>query len=197
MKIITYSLSEPGDEKRGIRVSMIALRWDGKHLNSKEMTKRAVKAQQIVDHKYDKDVWDVKILEVSEERQYVQLSVRANYSSDEEIEQIRRDFKREFGETVDLTTLRKLCLWLGIIHLIPILYGFLMMIISQLWEDPPVFFGILAFLLGLLYLVAFPAVIIFVFKLAKRLNRSAPIWASASLLAPFVLPIIISFLDQD
>lgn len=90
--------TQPGDEARGIVTIPIALRWNGSSLSKEELRTRAMHAVQTVDRRYNKDVMDVKLLEVSAGQQYVQLTVRANFSSEAEMRQMVNDLKREFGE---------------------------------------------------------------------------------------------------
>lgn len=92
------AFSEPGDESRGIRVAMVALRWNRGRLSAAELIQRTAIAVQAVDKKFDKDVMDVKVIHVSEEQQYVQLAVRANFASPRESERMTMSLKEEFGE---------------------------------------------------------------------------------------------------
>ncbi len=90
------NLSQPGDEARGISIAMVALRWNGERISQQQLQERAALAVQTVDAKYNKDVMDVKVIEISESQQYVQLSVRANFNSDAEMNAMSTDLKRQF-----------------------------------------------------------------------------------------------------
>jgi hypothetical protein len=94
--VSTVQLTEPDDQRRGISIILVALRWDSNPLPKQELRDRAAKAVQIVDQKFDKDVMDVKILVVDEKQQYVQLSVRANFQGKAEEDQMRDALKKEF-----------------------------------------------------------------------------------------------------
>lgn len=95
-KVISMPLSEPQDQQRGISVMLVALRWNSSPLSKQELRSRAAKAVQMVDTQFDKDVMDVKLLEVNEGQQYVQLSVRANFCNQEEQERMRDALNKEF-----------------------------------------------------------------------------------------------------
>lgn len=63
-------------------------------------------AVSAVDSKYDKDVWDVKLLQIDVDQQYVQLVVRANFRPPrlmEEVKQMTLDLKRNFDPTDKLS----------------------------------------------------------------------------------------------
>ena len=90
-------LSEPQDQQRGVSVMLVALRWDSSTLSKRELRNRAAKAVQIVDPQFDKDVMDVKILEVNEEQQYVQLSVRADFRNQDEQKSMNDALKKAFA----------------------------------------------------------------------------------------------------
>lgn len=138
MAFITTNLSEPGDADRGINVCLVALRWDGHPLSKQDLRSRAAQAVQSVDRKFDKNVWDVKILVIDQEKQYVQLSVRSDYSSANEAKQIQQDLKRAFeGTSVTLAKTYRAPHHGGIILIFGIVAVFL-----------PLPFGILAWILG-------------------------------------------------
>lgn len=97
MNVNLMNLSQPGDQARGISVILVALRWDARPLTRQQLQSRASKAIEIVDRKYDKDVMDVKALEINEPQQFVQLSVRSNFSCENEATQMAADLKSEFA----------------------------------------------------------------------------------------------------
>lgn len=97
-EVAHIQLNEPDDGMRGISVMLVALRWDESPLSKEELRNRAAMAVQIVDPLFDKDVMDVKILEVNESQQYVQLSIRANFQDQDEQEKMREALKKEFAE---------------------------------------------------------------------------------------------------
>lgn len=103
----TMNLSQSEDRVRGISVILVALRWDGSPLTRQQLQNRASEAIEIIDRKYNKDIMDVKALEINEPQQFVQLSVRANFSSEDEATQMAADLKSEFGEVPKKRSVRQ------------------------------------------------------------------------------------------
>lgn len=91
--------SQPDDKERGIYTAPVALRWNEGRLDASALRERAAAAVSQVDAKYDKEVMDVKIMEVNDDQQYVQLLVRANFESQDEVAQMTADLKEKFGGT--------------------------------------------------------------------------------------------------
>lgn len=91
-------ITQPEDVARGISSFPFALRWNQSPITQEQLKTRAAEALQTVDAKYDKDVFDVKILEINVPQQFVQLAVRGNFSSQQEAKNFVDDIKREFGE---------------------------------------------------------------------------------------------------
>ena len=78
---------------------MVALRWDGRRLSSRELMAKASAAVSKVDAQFDHlDHLDIKAMPPDEAGQYVQLVVQAD-CTDGEATQIRDVLKREFGSS--------------------------------------------------------------------------------------------------